>query len=218
MALVQSNDVVEQVPSAAADPALSNTVLPRAPDGSLRGDDLHGSNRGWNFPSILCIVIKDEELGGRLIGEGLSQLLGNNHYQQPERADQPPERCGQWKLLYRARKYHALWVQSRRQGEMYLLGDLHTHEQGHHQGCHHHYRRCAHQPADRWLDWHGSVIVFAAKGRRSKIRRPAQLSATQPRLPFETRSFNFLEKSAFGSLRSKSHNDSSGLRTAVIKT
>jgi len=164
MALVQSNDVVEQVPSAAADPALSNTVLPRAPDGSLRGDDLHGSNRGWNFPSILCIVIKDEELGGRLIGEGLSQLLGNNHYQQPERADQPPERCGQWKLLYRARKYHALWVQSRRQGEMYLLGDLHTHEQGHHQGCHHHYRRCAHQPADRWLDWHGSVIVFAAKG------------------------------------------------------
>ena len=77
MSLVQSNDVVEQIPSAAADPALSNTVLPRAPDGSLRGDDLHGSNRSWNFPSILRIVIKDEELGGRLIGEGLSQLLGN---------------------------------------------------------------------------------------------------------------------------------------------
>jgi hypothetical protein len=77
MVLVQSNDVVEQIPSAAADPALSNTVLPRAPDGSLRGDDLHGSNRGWNFQSILCIVIKDEELGGRLIREGLSQLLGN---------------------------------------------------------------------------------------------------------------------------------------------
>ena len=77
MVLVQSNDVVEHIPSAAADPALSNTVLPRAPDGSLRGDDLHGSNRGWNFQSILCIVIKDEELGGRLIREGFSQLLGN---------------------------------------------------------------------------------------------------------------------------------------------
>ena len=77
MVLVQSNDVVEHIPSAAADPALSNTVLPRAPDGSLRGDDLHGSNRGWNFESILCIVIKDQELGGRLIREGLSQLLGN---------------------------------------------------------------------------------------------------------------------------------------------
>ena len=51
MVLVQSNDVVEQIPSAAADPALSNTVLPRAPDGSLRGDDFHGSNRGWNFQS-----------------------------------------------------------------------------------------------------------------------------------------------------------------------
>jgi hypothetical protein len=78
MVLVQSNDVVEQIPSAAADPALSNTVLPRAPDGSLRGDDLHGSNRGWHFQSILCIVIKDEELGGRLLREGLSQLLGNS--------------------------------------------------------------------------------------------------------------------------------------------
>jgi len=31
----------------------------------------------WNFQSILCIVIKDEELGGRLIREGLAQLLGN---------------------------------------------------------------------------------------------------------------------------------------------
>jgi len=50
MVLVQSNDVVEQIPSAAADPALSNTVLPRAPDSSLRGDDLHGSNRVLELP------------------------------------------------------------------------------------------------------------------------------------------------------------------------
>lgn len=41
MSLVHSDDVVEQLPSAAADPALSNTVLPRAPDGSLRGGNLH---------------------------------------------------------------------------------------------------------------------------------------------------------------------------------
>ena len=77
MALVQSNDVVEQLPSAAAHPALSNTVLPRAADGSLRVGDLHGSNRGWNVQAVLCIAIKDEELGGRLIREGLSQLLDN---------------------------------------------------------------------------------------------------------------------------------------------
>jgi hypothetical protein len=59
MVLVQSNDVVEHIPSAAADPALSNTVLPLALDGSLRGDDLHGSNQGWNFSITLSQVARE---------------------------------------------------------------------------------------------------------------------------------------------------------------
>ena len=74
MVLVQSNDVVEQIPSAAANPALSNTVLPRAPDCSLRGDDL-GSNRGWNFQSILCIVINRSHRGLLLENLALRQQL-----------------------------------------------------------------------------------------------------------------------------------------------
>lgn len=77
MSLVHRNDMVEQVPSATADPALGHAVLPRALDGGLQACDLHGSNRSRHFQSILCIMIKDEKLGGRLVREGLSRLLDN---------------------------------------------------------------------------------------------------------------------------------------------
>ena len=75
--LIQRNDVIEQVTPATPDPALGNTVLPRALDGSLHVFDLHGSNRSWNFQSILSVVIEDEEFGGGLVGKCFSQLLHN---------------------------------------------------------------------------------------------------------------------------------------------
>jgi hypothetical protein len=75
--LIQGNDVIEQVTPATPDPALGNTVLPRALDGGLHAFDLHGSNRSWNFQSILSVVIEDEEFGGVLVGECFSQLLHN---------------------------------------------------------------------------------------------------------------------------------------------
>jgi len=77
MLLVQSNDVVQQLSSATADPALGHAVLPRVLDRGLQAGNVHGSNRDWDFQSILCIMIKDEELGGRLIRKGLAQLLAD---------------------------------------------------------------------------------------------------------------------------------------------
>jgi hypothetical protein len=61
--LIQGKDVIEQVTPATPDPALGNTVLPRALEGGLHAFDLHGSNRSWNFQSILSVVIEDEVFG-----------------------------------------------------------------------------------------------------------------------------------------------------------
>jgi hypothetical protein len=77
MSLVQRNDVVEQFASAASDLTLRNAVLPRALDGGLHARDLHGSNRSRDVPSILRVVVKDEELGRGLIREGFAHLLDN---------------------------------------------------------------------------------------------------------------------------------------------
>ena len=60
MALVQGDDVVQQFTSATANPALSNSVLPRALDGGLKASNPHGSNRRGNFQPVLCVVIEDE--------------------------------------------------------------------------------------------------------------------------------------------------------------
>ena len=75
MALVQGDDVVQQLTSATANPALSNSVLPRALDGGLKASNPHGSNRRGNFQPVLCVVIEDKEPRSGLIGEGFSQLL-----------------------------------------------------------------------------------------------------------------------------------------------
>src|SRR5260370_24475111 len=77
MALVQRNDLVEQLAPAAADPAFRGSIRPRAVDGGLHAANFHGSNRSRYFQSILCIVVKDEELGRGLVGKGFAHLLHN---------------------------------------------------------------------------------------------------------------------------------------------
>ena len=72
MALVQRNDLVEQLAPAAADPAFRDSILPRALDRCLHATNCHGSNRSGYFQSILCVVIIDEELGRGLVGKGLA--------------------------------------------------------------------------------------------------------------------------------------------------
>jgi hypothetical protein len=75
VAFVESDDVVKQIAAAASHPALGNAVLPRALNGSLHANDVHGPNRRGHVPTVLGVVIKDEELGRGLIGEGFTQLL-----------------------------------------------------------------------------------------------------------------------------------------------
>ena len=77
MALVQRNDLVEQIAPAAADPAFRDSILPRALDRGLHATNCHGSNRSRYFQSILCVVIIDQELGRGLVGKGFAKLLHN---------------------------------------------------------------------------------------------------------------------------------------------
>ena len=75
MSFVQRNDLVEQFATAASHPALRDSVLPRTLNRALYAGDLHGANRSRNLQPILCVVVKNEELGRGLIREGFAQLL-----------------------------------------------------------------------------------------------------------------------------------------------
>ena len=72
MAFVQGDDVVQQLTSAAANPAFRNTVLPGALDGGLEASNAHGANRRGNFQPVFRIVIEDEKPGSGLIGKRFS--------------------------------------------------------------------------------------------------------------------------------------------------
>jgi hypothetical protein len=58
VALVQGDNLVEQVTSATAKPALSNAVLPGTLNGGLDRSNLHRTNGNWNFQPIFRVVIK----------------------------------------------------------------------------------------------------------------------------------------------------------------
>ncbi len=77
MSLVQGDDVVEQLATAAANPAFRNSVLPRALDGGLNSSDFHGPNRNRNFQSVSCVMIEEKKLRRRLVGKRFPQLLHN---------------------------------------------------------------------------------------------------------------------------------------------
>jgi len=47
--LIQGNDVIQQISSAAFSPTLRYTILPRACEGRLYWAHLHGSNGHWNL-------------------------------------------------------------------------------------------------------------------------------------------------------------------------
>ena len=49
MVLIQGNDVIQQISSAAFSPTLRYTILPRACEGRLYWAHLHGSNGHWNL-------------------------------------------------------------------------------------------------------------------------------------------------------------------------
>jgi hypothetical protein len=58
MGFIQRDDVVEEIMPAAADPALRNTVLPRALDPGLHALHAHGANGSGNFQPVLLVMIR----------------------------------------------------------------------------------------------------------------------------------------------------------------
>jgi hypothetical protein len=75
--VIQSDHVIQQIPAAALDPALRNSVLPRTLDRSANTLDSHRSNRSGNLRAIFGVPIKDKKPGSGLIGKGFPQLLDN---------------------------------------------------------------------------------------------------------------------------------------------
>ena len=75
MRFVEGNHLIVQFAPAAADPPLGNAILPKTTDDSPNGMDVHGANRIGHFAAILGVVVEEEKLGGRFIGEGFSYLL-----------------------------------------------------------------------------------------------------------------------------------------------
>ena len=61
MSLVQRDDLIEQLASATADPALRDSILPRALDGGSHAAHLHGSNRSRDLASAIQEL--QQELG-----------------------------------------------------------------------------------------------------------------------------------------------------------
>ena len=72
VALVQADDVVEQIAPAAAYPAFRNTVLPGALDRGLHGRDLQGAKGSGYFQTIFLVVIEEQEAGSGFVRKGFS--------------------------------------------------------------------------------------------------------------------------------------------------
>ncbi len=77
MTFIQGNDVIEQISSAAFNPTLRNSVLPRTFEGSPYGTDLQSTNRDRDLQSIFPISVKDQKSGSRPKRKRLPQLLND---------------------------------------------------------------------------------------------------------------------------------------------
>jgi hypothetical protein len=75
--LVHHNDVIQQVQSAAFNPTLRNSILPRALEQSADTLDFHRSDRDRDLHPILGIAIEDDEPGSRPKRIRFSQLLND---------------------------------------------------------------------------------------------------------------------------------------------
>lgn len=71
MRFVDGYDVIQQFATATADPALGDAVLLGTAHGGPDRRDVHRANGGGNFGAVLGIVIQDEKLRYRFVGETL---------------------------------------------------------------------------------------------------------------------------------------------------
>lgn len=75
MALIQYDDMVEQISSTVPNPSFCNAVLPRAPEAGSFRLDAHVLNRAYHFLIEVRSPIEDQILRGRIVGECFAQLL-----------------------------------------------------------------------------------------------------------------------------------------------
>jgi hypothetical protein len=75
MVFIHRNDVIQQVSSAAFNPTLRHSVLPRTLERSSHQSDGHRPNRTRHLQALLRVPIKDQEPGTRSIREFFPQLL-----------------------------------------------------------------------------------------------------------------------------------------------
>ena len=75
MAFIEGDDVVQQVASAAAHPALGDAILPGTCEGSANGMDIQGANSDRDFQPVLGIAIEEQKPGSGIKGKSFPQLL-----------------------------------------------------------------------------------------------------------------------------------------------
>jgi hypothetical protein len=75
MPFIYCDDVVQQITSAAFNPTLRNTILPRAFERGSDWPHLQGSNNYGNLKSVLAVPVKDQKPGSRGERKRFSQLL-----------------------------------------------------------------------------------------------------------------------------------------------
>src|SRR5450631_4543674 len=72
---IENDHMVEQIPAAGAYPAFRNAVLPWTSEAGALGLNAEALHSFDHFIIELWAAIKDQVPGGRVIGEGLAQLL-----------------------------------------------------------------------------------------------------------------------------------------------
>ena len=75
MAFIHRNHVIQQISTAAFNPTLRYTILPRAFERRSYRAHLQGSNGHWDLQPVLGIAVEDEKPRSKLKRKRFSQLL-----------------------------------------------------------------------------------------------------------------------------------------------
>jgi hypothetical protein len=76
MPRIEGDHVVEQIPATVANPTLGNAVLPRATEAGPLWPDAEAFQRIEHFALEVCVAVKDQIVGRRIVGECVAQPLG----------------------------------------------------------------------------------------------------------------------------------------------
>ena len=77
MPFTYNDHMIQQIPAAAADPTLGNTILPRTSEAGSHGLNAEALHCFDHFATEVCTAIKDQVSGGSIEWECLAQLLND---------------------------------------------------------------------------------------------------------------------------------------------